>query len=76
MLGQNAPSLDGRWDLVSIEFMFRSYARLICYRGLDFTPTNIDSFKDDAPLIVLLHGLSGGLYFHNNATLDPYTHRL
>lgn len=49
--------------------MPRSYAHC-CNRGVDFTPTASDRvLPDETPIIVVLHGLTGGSYTHPNVVL-------
>ena len=48
---------------------------LISCRGLDFTPNDAENFKEDAPLIVVLHGLTGGMLQDSDLTFDTYTGR-
>ena len=64
-LPQAATSDQGRWDPVRLSVsMPRSYAHC-CNRGIDFTPTASDRvLPDETPIIVVLHGLTGGSCTH------------
>jgi hypothetical protein len=60
-LWQAATPNQGRWDLVSLPVLLPRTCAHCCNRGLDFTPTASDRvLPDETPIIVVLHGLSGG----------------
>lgn len=53
------------WTVVHCSFSLSTLQKhehdTINCRGLDFTPTNSDQLKPDTPLIVVMHGLTGGM---------------
>ena len=67
-LSQAATSDQGRWDLVRLSVLMPRSCAHCRNRGLDFTPTASDHvYLDETPIIVVLHGLSGGSCTHPNA---------
>ena len=40
---------------------FKLYSCLIC-RGIDFTPFDQSKVPEDAPIVVVQHGLTGGMF--------------
>jgi hypothetical protein len=49
---------------MSVSLLYISWLTWACFRALDFTPSTEDqrSFAEDAPVIVVTHGLTGGHY--------------
>lgn len=41
-------------------------------RGLDFVPAEKESLPDDTPVIVVMHGLTGGLPLLSSASLPDH----
>lgn len=50
------------FESVPLHWTFSTYIRLIDGGtvGLDFTPVDDTTLKDDAPIVVVMHGLTGG----------------
>lgn len=40
------------------------------YRGLDFAPSDQSKIPDDAPIVVVQHGLTGGMFVQSRFILD------